>query len=226
MSFTHVNGAVGTHTVSAASVAVTITGVTPGDLVLVGLAASSTTSTLTFACSDGSNTYVRDVVSPYANNLYVMIFRSIVTVGGTLVITVTPSASCILTIGADEYSFFPGATIALDGTTGQGTGNASTQATSNLAPTTTGLVYGVSTGQLSNIGALTQGTGFAGRFNYSPSGSTQVPLLCEDIVANTTSPIAVVTTSSIASHYSIVGVAYKEIITATGFEPAAMHFTF
>ena len=42
---------------------------------------------------------------------------------------------------------------------------------------TTGLVYGVSTGLVDEFGTLTAGSGFTARFNFSPSPSTQMPLL-------------------------------------------------
>ena len=84
-------------------------------------------------------------------------------------------------------------------------GSSLSQATANLSPTTTGLVYGVSTGSNNNIGTLTARTGFTARYNYSPSATTQMPILCEDIVANATSPIAVTSTSSLSTAWAIVG---------------------
>ena len=156
-----------------------------------------------------SNTYVQDVIAPFANDLYAVIFRSVVTTGGNLTITVTPLTSCVLSMGVDEYSFPPGYVLALDGVVATGTGLGTNQTTGNLSPTTVGLVYGVSTGAENNIGTMTAGSVFTPRYNYSPVPSGKTPIVCEDIAANTTSPIAVTTTASPGSHWAIVGAAYK-----------------
>ena len=206
--FTHVNGATGTYTATAASLSYTTTWtVAAGDLVLVGVAAYGS-GTLTFTCSDGLNAYVQDVVKSNGNNSYAMIFRSVITTGGNLEIVITPSASCILSMGVDEYTFPADYLCALDGTTGNGSGTSGSLATGNLAPTTTGLVYGVGTGQQNNLGTLSVGSGFTSRYNYSPSSFAATPILCEDIAANTSTSLAVTETASPGSHWAIVGAAY------------------
>ena len=207
--FAHVNGGTGTHTTTAASLSYTTTWtVAAGDLLLVGVSAH-TSSSLTFSCSDGMNTYVQDAIELENSNTYAVLFRSLVTTGGILTIVITPSASNYLSMAVDEYSIQPGYTFGgLDGSVATGGGGSTSQTTGNLSPATVGLIYGVSTGLTNNIGTLTAGSGFTPRYNYSPSSFSAVPILCEDIVANATSPIAVTSTSSATSNWAIVGAAY------------------
>ena len=208
--FSHVNGGTGVHSQSTSSLSWTLNDVTVGDLVLVGVTAYSA-SGITLKCSDGTNTYVEDVHTS-GNNSYVAIFRSVVTTGGNLTITITPNVACVLSMGVDEYAFPPGYLVALDGVTGTGSGTSGSLTTGNLSPTTTGLVYGIGSGQENNLGTLTAGSGFTSRYNYSPSSANQTPICCEDITANTTTPITVTETASPGSHWVIVGAAYKATI--------------
>jgi hypothetical protein len=213
-TFTHVNGGngAGAHTASAASLSYVLAGVTAGDLLLVGVAAKLN-GTTTFTVTDGSNTYVLDASKAENGNIYAGLFRSVVTTGGNLTIAVTPSLACEMTLGVDEYAFPAGTLIALDGPVAVGGASTGTaQTTGNLTPTTTGLVYGVSSGFTFLVGTLTAGSGFTPRFNYSVAGSGQEPILCMDIVANTTTPIAVTATNSLSSYWSIVGAAYKVVV--------------
>jgi hypothetical protein len=142
-----------------------------------------------------------------------------VTVGGSLTITVTPSVKSIVTLGVDEYSFPAGASIALDGVIATGSGAGPSQMAGNLTPLTTGLIYGVANGNENNIGKLSAGSGFTQRYRLAAT-SGLMPVLCEDIVANSTSPNAVTSTSSASNIWAIVGVAYKATLMALPMPPS------
>ena len=84
---------------------------------------------------------------------------------------------------------------------------------------TTGLIYGVANGNENKIGTLSAGSGFAQRYR-SAATSGLMPILCEDIVANCTSPIAVTSTSSASNTWAIVGVANKATLMALPMPPS------
>ena len=81
-TFTHVNGAAGCMTVSAR-----VAGIHDDlerdarHLVLVGVTVRVAGAT-TFSVGDGSNTYTQDAIEFANGDLYAVLFRSVVTVGG------------------------------------------------------------------------------------------------------------------------------------------------
>ena len=207
--FTHVNGGTGAQTASAALINYTLMGATAGNLVVVGLTALVGTTT-TFSISDGTNTDTADA-NKFENGDTILIFHSVITTGGNLTIVITPSVSCAMGMGVDEYNFPAGALIALDGVVGTGGGSGTSQTTGNLVPLPRAS-YRVTSGVANNIGTSTAGSGFKAGYNYSRATSSHSPILCEDILTNTTSPIAVTSTSSASASWSIVGVAFKATV--------------
>lgn len=96
---------------SSASCAVSLTGVTPGDLLVLGFSAFQTNSGTTWGVSDGSNTWIpgptQDNVNFWVGSLY-----AIATTGGNLTFTLLGSNSgSFLAVGINEYSLPSGTTL-------------------------------------------------------------------------------------------------------------------
>jgi hypothetical protein len=167
---------------------------------------------LTYTISDGSNTYTQDIRAN-ASFTNLLIAHSIVTVGGTLTLTVTPSLSATLAMSIDEYSFSPGATISIDGTPQWGYGYSGTAMTTpNLTPANSNdLIYGCLNSLAPSGGTLTPGSGFTARFNLASNpGSAWDGILSQDILSNPNSPIAVTATQAASDGWVIGGVAFME----------------
>lgn len=145
---------------------VSLTGVTVGDLLIVGVSAAATVTSL----SDGHNTYTSlGNASPSA---HVTLFYSVVTTGGSLTITAGASASN-WAMGVAEFS--PGGgTIATTGSNPTATGTSTAPATGNITISTPALVVGgfiaIAASSWSTSGNFTydsnSGSNYAGGISY------------------------------------------------------------
>ncbi len=194
------NGGTGTNTGTAASLSYTLNGVTAGDLVLVGVAAFTVPGGRRLPAPDGYEHLCPGCDRPrFANDI----------VRGDLPLGRDDRrephdhghAAYLLRLvdGCRRVQLPCGDFIALDGVVATGTGSGTNQTTGNLSPTTVGLVYGVSTGVAEQYRHDDGRVGFTPRYNYSPVPSGKTPIVCEDIAANTTSPIAVTSTAGPAA---------------------------
>jgi len=214
-NFAHVQGG-GSHLVYPGGTSITFTfgsAVTVGNLVIVGVADEGGNGSLTFTVTDsGGNTWTNDILDGVAYS-QAQVSHSVITTGGALTITVTTNQSHPLTMSADEFSFSAGMVASVDGAPSGATSTSATSLTTSLIPLTTGLIYGVAAVNQATGQAIAHGPGFTAGSNITGVSNGAPAFLAEYVLANSTSPIAVIATlnQSDANGETIVGVAFKAV---------------
>jgi hypothetical protein len=186
--------------------------VSVGNLIVVCVNSWATsTSSRTYTCSDGSNTYssttLSDSVIGSGHHTDVQIFYSVATTGGALTVTITPSAACYATMGIEEYSN-PGSTITLEAQAqAAGGGSSATSISSgNMTFTSGDLLIAVTDN--GDVTTVTAGTNSALGYSTSAGGGTGEPMSTEYWLNGSGSPLAGTFTFSPAGRWNCSAAAF------------------
>jgi hypothetical protein len=109
MAWTYVSasGAVNTNTTGTTGTVTAAASVTAGNLVIIDIASANTPS-ISGVADSGSNTYTSVATETSSDGIRTSTYYSVVTTGGSLIVTATFSATSLSTISIREYSFTPG----------------------------------------------------------------------------------------------------------------------
>jgi hypothetical protein len=218
MAWTHINGGGNYAAANVSSLAyATAWTVTAGNLVVLSVDSwISALGAVTFSVSDTHNTYTAVTlnstdygVTSGGNSGYssVQFFWSVVTTGGTLTVTVTPSASSQVTFAVDEYSFTPGATVTVESHNAAATATGTGQPSSGNLTFTSGDLF-VAAVDNPNAETVAHGTNFT--LGYSTTaGGTGAPFSAEYWTNASGSPLAGTFTFGTADQYNCAAAAFK-----------------
>jgi hypothetical protein len=217
MSFARTQVAFGNNSAGVAASTISATAgsnVPVGHLVVVGVG-QATGSTPTWGISDSAgNTYTQLGATYIENTRSLAIFYAVVTVGGTLDITVTSNQSAVMAIGCNDYSFAAGASLTI-GTLQTGTNTTGTALTTAGSATWSGnaLLFSVA---FPHQGPTTAGTGFTTQIGFS-TGSAGQTFGTEDWINDTSGSQAFTATQTSSTSWSIIGASFAEVTATPSF---------
>jgi hypothetical protein len=214
MAFAHIQGSGNATSTEVTTLSVTLTGVTAGHVLVVGVVGDIfTTGALAFTCSDASNTYTSAAV--YSNSAIIgitlsfQIFYAVVTTGGSLTVTITANTAANIGMAVDEYSY-PG-NFTIDSSVNNLTATATTAFTLGTITVSRAseLIYAVFATGGSTTDTFTAGSGFVLRANNG--NNADQPYAAEDAL-NVSANTAVTMTCSNAEAYGGIAVSFSGLL--------------
>jgi len=176
VSWSHVQGTGATLTSAGTTCSATLSGVTAGNMLVLGVTAQQASGTApTVSVSDGTNSYslAHDRATTYTGTSSVRLaLYAAMAAAGSFTATVTSSASGLITLSFDEFAP-PGTTPGLDASGDNAdTATGDTQGDANLSLSASDLVIGIFDVTTTNQ-TYTAGPGFT--LGYHQSGTNSRP---------------------------------------------------